>query len=305
MIDFDKDSVCILIPTLNEEATIQQLIRDFHEEGFHNIFVIDGNSSDKTRELAEAEGARVEVQHAKGKGQAVQQAFEMIDSPYVVMTDGDRTYLASDIYTMIEPLVEGKADQVIGNRFANYEKGAFTKLNLLGNQMLNKLFGLAYGIWLEDILSGYRGFTKRAIKDFHLNETGFEIETEIAVDSVRKEHRIEVVPITYITRHSSGATKLNPLTDGFKIGTTIYKLAKLHNPMFYFGAIGGGFVVAGTITGIFVISEWLQGVTRIPMTILTALLIISGIQMLIFGMLSDLVVSLHRETMRMMRKNQK
>ena len=305
MDDFDKDSVCILIPTLNEEATIQQLIRGFHEEGFHNIFIIDGNSSDRTRELAKAEGARVEVQHGKGKGQAVQEAFGMIDSPFVVMTDGDMTYLASDIYTMLKPLIENKADQVIGNRFANYEKGAFTKLNLLGNQLLNKLFGFAYGSWLEDILSGYRGFTHEAIKEFDLNEIGFEIETEIAVESVKKEHRIEVVPITYVTRHSSGATKLNPLRDGFKIGATIYKLAKLHNPMFYFGIIGSAFVLGGVLTGIFVVSEWLQGVTRIPMSILTALLIISGIQMFIFGMLSDLVVSLHRESMRAMRKIQK
>ncbi len=305
MDDFDKDNVCILIPTLNEEATVQQLIRDFHEEGFHNIFIIDGNSSDRTRELAEAEGARVEVQQGKGKGQAVQEAFGIIDSPYVVMADGDRTYLASDIYTILEPLIENKADQVIGNRFANFEKGAFTKLNLLGNQLLNKLFGFAYGSWLEDILSGYRGFTREAIADFDLNETGFGIETEIAVESVKKEHRIEIVPITYLTRHSGGATKLNPLRDGFKIGATIYRLAKLHNPMFYFGIIGTSFVLAGIMTGIFVVSEWMQGVTRIPMSILTALLIISGIQMFIFGMLSDLVVSLHRETMRMLRKNQK
>lgn len=305
MTDFDKDSVCILIPTLNEEATIRQLIRDFREEGFHNVFIIDGNSSDRTREIAAEEGARVEVQHGKGKGQAVQEAFEMIDSPYVVMIDGDATYLASDINTILEPLVEKRADQVIGNRFANYEKGAFTKLNLLGNQILNKLFGLAYGAWLEDILSGYRGFTHEAIDDFDLNETGFEIETEIAVESVKKEHRIEVVPITYVTRHESGATKLNPLRDGFKIGSTIYRLAKLHNPMFYFGIIGGVFVAAGTILGIYVISEWLQGVTRIPMSVLTALLIISGIQMFIFGMLSDLVVSLHRETMRTLRKKEK
>jgi dolichol-phosphate mannosyltransferase len=305
MSDFDKDSVCILIPTLNEEATIQQLVADFHKEGFHNILIIDGNSSDRTRELAEKEGARVEIQHNKGKGQAVREAFGLIDSPFVVMIDGDMTYLASDIHSMVKPLIENRADQVIGNRFVNYEKGAFTKLNLLGNRILNKFFGFVYGIWLEDILSGYRGFTRETIKEFELNETGFEIETEIAVESVKKEHRIEVVPITYLTRHSSGATKLNPLSDGLKIGATIYRLAKLHNPMFYFGIIGGCFVLAGILSGIFVVSEWLQGVTHIPMSVLTALLIISGIQMFIFGMLSDLVVSLHRETTRMLRKNRK
>jgi dolichol-phosphate mannosyltransferase len=305
MPDFDRDSVCILIPTLDEEATIRQLIRDFRKEGFNNIFVIDGNSSDQTRKIALGEGARVEVQHGKGKGQAVQEAFDMIDSPYVVMVDGDATYLARDIYAMVEPLIENRADQVIGNRFANSEKGAFTRLNLLGNQLLNSFFGYAYGIGLEDILSGYRGFTREAIEDFRLNQAGFGIETEMAVESIKNEHRIEVVPITYVARHKSAPTKLNPFTDGFNIGATIYRLAKLQNPMFYFGMIGGVFVFLGLLSGLYVLSEWFQGVTRIPMTVLTALLIITGIQMFIFGILSDLVVSLHRDAMRAIRRNRK
>lgn len=297
----DKNDVCILIPTLNEEATIVQLIKDFQDEGFENILVIDGHSSDRTRQFAEENGAKVVVQEGKGKGQAVQESFDLIEEPYVVMMDGDGTYLASDIYTVLQPILDGSAEQTLGNRMANYEPGAFTKLNLLGNQLLNKLFGFAYGVWLEDILTGYRGFTHYAIKNLSLNEMGFEIETEITVESVKNEMKIEVVPITYVTRHSSAATKLNPLRDGLKIGKTIFRMARLHNPMFYFGMFGTIMVLSGIGFGLYVINEWFNGVTRIPMTILTALLIMTGIQMFIFGMLSDLVVSLHRETMRMLR----
>ncbi|SES62344.1 dolichol-phosphate mannosyltransferase [Methanococcoides vulcani] len=302
-IPLDKNDVCILIPALNEEATIKQLIEDFQAEGFENILVIDGHSHDRTRELAEESGARVVVQEGKGKGQAVQEAFQLIEDPYTVMIDGDGTYLASDIYTVLGPLLEGRADQTIGNRFANYEPEAFTKLNLTGNKVLNKLFGLAYGIWLEDILTGYRGFTRKVIKGLSLNEMGFEIETEITVESVKNEMKIEVVPITYVSRHSAAATKLNPFRDGIKIGKTIFRMAKLHNPMFYFGIFGTILTLSGIVVGLYVVNEWLSGVTRIPMTILTALLILTGIQMFIFGMLSDLIVSLHRETMRMLRKN--
>jgi dolichol-phosphate mannosyltransferase len=72
--------------------------------------------------------------------------------------------------------------------------------------------------------------------------------------------------------------------------------------MFYFGILGTGLTLSGIAVGLYVVNEWMNGVTRIPMTILTALLILTGIQMFIFGMLSDLIVSLHRETMRMLRK---
>lgn len=296
-----NENVCILLPALNEEATIGQVIKDFRLEGFDNILVIDGNSKDRTREISEAEGARVVVQTGKGKGQALKQAFELIDEEYIVMADGDGTNLAKDVHAVLDPVLEGKADHVMGNRLVDYEKGAFTRLNLFGNKIINKMFGLAYGVWLEDILTGYRAFNKKAIKSFELKKLGFEIESEITIESVKKDLRILEVPTTYLARHTEGATKLNPLKDGFRIGSTIYKMAKLHNPMFYFGIIGGIFIISGVFAGTYVVIEWFQGVTRIPMTILTTLLIIAGFQMFVFGMLSDLVVSLHRENMRMLR----
>ena len=297
-----NENVCILLPTLNEEATIGPVIRDFRSEGFDNILVIDGNSKDRTREIAEAEGARVVVQTGKGKGQAIKQAFDLIEEDYVVMADGDGTNLAKDVHVVLAPILEGKADHVMGNRLVDYEKGAFTRLNLIGNKIINKLFGLAYGVWLDDILTGYRAFNRKAIKSFELKKLGFEIESEITIESVKKDLRVVEVPTTYLARHSGGATKLNPLKDGFRIGSTIYKMAKMHNPMFYFGIIGGVFILSGLIVGAYVVIEWFHGVTRIPMTILTTLLIVAGFQMFVFGMLSDLVVSLHRENMRMLRK---
>ena len=300
-----NEDVCVLIPTLNEAATIKQLIRDFKSEGFNNILVIDGHSSDKTRELAESEGANVVVQGGKGKGQALQEAFDIIDSDYILMTDGDGTYLAKDSHAMLAPVLKGSADHVIGNRFANYEPTAFTHLNLMGNKILNKIFGFAYGQWLNDILSGYRAFTRNTIKSLELNKTGFEVESEITIESVKKDLKIVEVPITYLARHTKGSTKLNPLKDGFKIGATIYKLAKLHNPLFYFGIIGTIFLIAGSVFGIYVVTEWLDGVTHVPLAILTTLLIIIGFEMLVFGMMSNMIVSLHRELMRTIRLENK
>jgi dolichol-phosphate mannosyltransferase len=297
-----SSDVCILIPTLNEAATIGQLIRDFKKEGFSNILVIDGNSRDGTGKIAEAEGAKIVMQTGRGKGQAMIQAFGIIESPYVIMVDGDGTYLARDAPSLLEPIVEGKADHVIGNRLVKYSPGAFTRLNLVGNHLINMLFDLAYGVHLKDILSGYRAFTLQSIQELELNKTGFEIETEISVECILKEQRVEEVPITYIPRSEKGATKLNPVKDGLRIGSTIYILAKVHNPMFYFGIIGSIFVLSGLITGAFVVIQWFQGITRIPLTILTTLLIIFGLQMFIFGMLSDLIVTLHKQTIRLIQE---
>jgi glycosyltransferase (TIGR04182 family) len=297
--------VCILIPTLNEAATIGQLIKDFKAEGFSNILVIDGNSRDRTREIAEEEGARAVLQTGKGKGQAMIQVFELLESPYVLLIDGDGTYLAREARLLLDPVLEGRADHVIGNRLANYDPGAFTKLNLVGNRLLNMLFDFAYGSQLRDILSGYRAFTLESIRELELNKTGFEIETEISVECILKNQRVLEVPITYLPRSEKGVTKLNPVKDGFRIGSTIYRLAKVHNPMFYFGILGSFFILAGLFTGTFVVFQWFQGITRIPLAILTTLLIIFGLQMFIFGMLSDLIVSLHRQTLRLIKEQNK
>lgn len=298
----NSKDICILIPTLNEAATIGQLIKDFKKEGFSSILVIDGNSKDGTDRIAEAEGAKVVKQTGKGKGQAMMQAFGLIESPYVIMVDGDGTYLAREAPSLIEPILEGRADHVIGNRLEKYSPGAFTKLNLVGNRLINIFFDVAYGVNLKDILSGYRAFTIESVRELDLNKTGFEIETEISVECILKKQRVEEVPITYLPRNEKGATKLNPVKDGFRIGSTIYRLAKVHNPMFYFGIIGSFFIVAGLITGAYVIVDWFHGITRIPLSVLTALFIIFGLQMFIFGMLSDLIVKLHRQTINLIQE---
>ncbi|MDQ1275966.1 MAG: dolichol-phosphate hexosyltransferase [Euryarchaeota archaeon] len=297
--------VCILIPTLNEATTIGELIKDFKKEGFSNILVIDGNSRDGTAQIAEAEGARVVLQTGKGKGQAMIQAFELIESPYIIMVDGDGTYLAKEAHSLLEPVLEGKADHVIGNRLNKYSPGAFTKLNLVGNRLINTLFDIVYGVELKDILSGYRAFTLESIRELELNKTGFEIETEISVECILKKQRVEEVSITYLPRSKKGETKLNPIKDGIRIGSTIYRLAKVHNPMFYFGIIGFVFIIAGLFTGTYVVIEWFRDVTHVLLSSLTTLFIIFGLQMFIFGMLSDLIVTLHRQTVNLIQDRNK
>jgi dolichol-phosphate mannosyltransferase len=292
----NKDEVCILIPTLNEDLTIGEIIREFRELGYSHILVIDGNSTDNTVKISRESGANVSSQSGKGKGNAIIEAFAIIEQPYILMLDGDGTYSPKDAEKMLTPLFSG-FDQVIGDRLINAEEGAFSRLNLFGNHMVNLLFKVAHSRDLHDILSGYRAFTRSAIHQMNLKQKGFEIETEISVESVRNGQRVMVVPVRY-SRRPGTTTKLSPFHDGIKIVSTIYRLARMNNPLFFFGMMGVFTTVLGILTGIYVLHEWLQGIDHIPLTILTVLLIVVGIEIFMFGMISDMVLIFHREIIR-------
>jgi glycosyltransferase (TIGR04182 family) len=292
---FNPDEVTVLIPTLNEAPTVDGVIKDFQKLGFRHILVMDGRSTDKTLEIARSTGVTVKTQTGKGKGNAITEAMSLIETPYVLLVDGDGTYTAKDAEKMLRPLYLG-FDHVIGDRLGSPEKGAFGFLNYKGNQMINVLFKIAHGRELHDILSGYRAFTMESIRQMNLKERGFEIETEITVEAVRNNQRIMVVPVQYRKRVGT-RTKLDPFHDGAKIVSTLYRLAKVNNPAFYFGFIGMIITVLGVITGVYVVMEWLKGINHIPMTILTVLLIMVGFEIFMFGIISDIILAFHREVL--------
>lgn len=288
-----KDEVRILIPTLNEAPTVSGIIREFRALGFSNILVVDGNSSDGTPDMARSAGADVFLQSGKGKGNAIIEAFARITEPYILMLDGDGTYSPADAERMLDPLTRG-FDHVIGDRLILQNKPAFSRLNFYGNQILNKIFKLAHSRYLNDILSGYRAFRRDAVAQMHLTESGFEIETEISVEAVRSRQQIAIIPISYVKRPGT-VTKLNPFHDGFKIMTTIYRLARMNNPMFYFGLIGVIMIIGGLGIGVYVILEWLRHIEHLPLTLLTVLLIVVGFEIFMFGVISDMLLAYHRE----------
>lgn len=297
--------VCVLIPTLNEEESIESVIREFQALGFENILVADGHSTDATVAKSEKAGARVFLQSGSGKGQALKEVFEVIDEKYILLIDGDGTYLPEEASLLLTPVLKGRADHVVGNRLGHLKGGALKRLNMFGNKMINRFFVLIYRVQLTDILSGYRAFTAEGIRSLELSTPGFEIESEITIESVKKGMRIMEVPITYMPRPAGTKTKLNPLRDGLKIVLTIFRMAKTENPMFFFGLIGSVFGAVGFLIGLYVARDWFAWrIEHIPLTILTAILIIVGIQLFIIGMLGDVMASMHREMMReIYRKN--
>lgn len=295
----DIMDVTVIIPTLNEEKAIGEVVEGFVRRGYR-VLVIDGNSQDRTREIAEEKGAEVVIQSGKGKGQAVAEAFKIANSDVVVLIDGDGSYLPDEVEKLLEPIKKGIADHVVGNRFANYEKGAFTRLNLFGNKILNFFFRFAYGYDLRDILSGYRAMTRDVYKNVDLKKPGFEVETELTVETIAKGFRIIEVPITY--RKRGGKTKLNPFKDGFRIGRTIYELLSRYSPARYLYFFGLGFIVLGLISGCYVVIEWFARVTHFLLAILTTLFVITGVQLLMFGLIADFIFRSNVEFRKEIRK---
>ncbi|MBO8178998.1 MAG: S-layer glycoprotein N-glycosyltransferase AglJ [Archaeoglobus sp.] len=291
--------VTVVIPTLNEEEAIGEVVEGFVKKGF-KVLVIDGNSKDRTREIAREKGAEVVIQSGKGKGQAVAEAFEIVESDILVLVDGDGTYLPEEVDKLLDPILKGKAEHVVGNRFANFEKGAFTKLNLIGNKLLNMFFRLAYGVELRDILSGYRALKREVYKSVELTKPGFEVETELTVETLAKGFRIVEVPITY--RKRGGKTKLNPLRDGFRIGRTIYELMSRYSPARYLYLFGLVFIIAGILAGAFVVYEWFHRVTHYLLAILTTLFIITGVQLIMFGLIADFIFRSNVEFRKELRR---
>jgi len=296
----DPDGVCVLVPTLDEAETVGDVVSDFRDEGYENVLVIDGGSTDGTREAAREAGARVVTQSGAGKGQAVREAVaEHVDSEYVLMLDGDGTYRADDVEAMLEPLRSGEADHVIGNRFADMRPGAMTALNRIGNRLINGSFRLIHGESFGDILSGYRAFTRESFGEMHLTSDGFGVETEMAVECAKRGIPTAVVPITYYPRPAGSNTNLHPIRDGGIIFLELYRRAKTNNPLFYFGSLGTVSTATGILVAIYVGVEWVtQRVSHEVLAVVAAFAVLIGVQLLMFGMLADLILSLHREQLR-------
>ncbi|MEF8772938.1 S-layer glycoprotein N-glycosyltransferase AglJ [Halodesulfurarchaeum sp.] len=295
----EDGDVCVLIPTLNEAETIGDVIEGLQAVGLDNILVIDGDSADDTVEIAESAGATVIVQSGSGKGQAVREALDHIDSKYLLMLDGDGTYDPAQAERLLEPLRSGEADHVVGNRFADMESGAMTRLNKVGNKLFNAVFRRVHGEDHGDILSGYRAFTRESFDRMHLTAAGFGIETEIAVECVKRGLDVAVVPITYRARPAESDPNLSPIADGGRILLTLYSLAKTTNPLFYFGSIGAVIFGGGVLVGGYVGVEFFtQGISHEILAVVATLGLLLGGQLILFGFLADMLASLHRERLR-------
>jgi glycosyltransferase (TIGR04182 family) len=295
--------VCVLIPAFNEAATIGGVVRGFRERGFENVLVVDGHSTDGTRDIAREQGARVIEQSGRGKGsgkgQAVREGVARSEAPYILMLDGDGTYRPADADALLEPLFMGEAEHVVGDRYADMATGAMTRFNGVGNRLINRAFRSIHGRDVGDVLSGYRAFTRASFERCNPTAEGFGIETELAVECVKHGIATNVVPIQYRARPDDSETNLRPVRDGAKIFLTLYRLAKTNNPLFYFGSAGILSGLLGTVVAAYVLVEWVSvGVSHEVLAVAAAFAVIVGVQLVMFGVLSDMILAINREQTR-------
>jgi dolichol-phosphate mannosyltransferase len=296
-----RTDVSVLLPTLDEAETIGWVVEGFREQGYEDILVVDGGSSDGTRRIAEEAGARVIVQSGMGKGQAVREGVRSVEAPVVLMADGDGTYDPAEADRMLEPILAGRTEQVIGDRFQDMADDAMPRLNQVGNRLVNRAFAFVHGRDLRDILSGYRAFTRESFERLRVTSDGFGIETEMAVECVKHGVPTEVVGVSYGARPDDSETNLNPVKDGARIYLTLFRLAKTNNPLFYFGSVGTLSLLAGLGVASYVAYEWFvrePPVSHEALAVVAASGLILGVQLLMFGVLSDVIVAVNREQTR-------
>lgn len=301
----DHEDVTVLIPTRNEAAAIGDVVERVRAEGFDRVLVVDGDSTDDTADIAAERGARVVQQTGSGKGQAVRQGISEVETPYVLMLDGDGTYRPEQADRFLDALDDH--DHVVGERFADLEAGAMPRLNRFGNRIINGTFRFVHGRDLGDILSGYRAFSVESVERFDLQADGFGIETELSVECVKHGVDTAVVPITYEPRPDDSQPNLRPFRDGAVIVLTLYRLARTNNPLFFFGSLGLFSSGIGALLGAYVAYEWFVAVPREShevLAVIGAFAIVFGFQLVMFGVLSDLIVSLHRQQMRLLERRE-
>lgn len=268
--------VAVLVPCYNEAATIGTVVRRFREAlPAAAIYVFDNASTDGTAGVARAAGATVIDEPRRGKGHVVQSMFRKVDADIYVMVDGDDTYPAEVVETLIAPVRDGEADMVIGSRLHQASRSQFRPLNRLGNGIFRGLLGLIFGVRLTDLLSGYRSFSRRLVRTVPLFGGGFETEAEMTIKALHRGFRIVEVPVDLGPRPDGSHSKIRLVHDGVLILTTILALFRDYKPLTLFGGLGALLALAGLGPGLWLAASFTPA--RLPALLGCAVLVLAGV----------------------------
>lgn len=298
-------TVAVLIPCYNEELTIARVVRDFrHELPNAQIYVYDNNSSDRTVDEARNAGAVVGRESRRGKGYVVQAMFREIDADLYVMVDGDTTYPANAVSRLMGPVELGQADMVIGSRLHSAASSQFRLLNRLGNLLYRKLLNSIFGVRLTDLLSGYRVFSRRLVRNLPLVGGGFETEAEMTIKAIERGFAIVEVPVDLTSRPEGSQSKIRLIQDGWLILSTILTLFRDYKPLTFFGVIGVIFFVLGAIPGVPAISAYLSTglVPHLPSVTIAVGLILIGVMSIFAGLILHTIARRFQELDRQLQR---
>ena len=287
--------IAVLVPCYNEELTIGKVVEDFKRElPEADIYVYDNNSKDNTSKIAEEKGAIVVKEYRQGKGNVVRSMFRDIDADVYIMVDGDDTYPAEAARDMIQPIINGEADMVIGDRLSNgtYFQENKRPFHDFGNNLVKGLIGLLFKNEIRDIMTGYRAFNRYFVKTMPVLSDGFQIETEMSIHALDKKFLLKEIPIDYRDRPEGSESKLSTFKDGYRVLSALGSLFKNYKPMAFFGIVTMVTFILGLLVGMPVVLEFVRTgfVSKVPSAILAVGFMVISILSLVCGVILDTIV---------------
>jgi len=288
--------ICVILPAFNEAKTISDCIIEFNKVlPMAEIVVVNNNSSDETEAIAvkvfldKNINGRVINEFRQGKGLAIRRAFSACEADIYVMCDSDMTYPIKSVDELIGPILSGSYDMAVGNRFFNNE---YKKINTrlfhnFGNLIVQKLINFLFKSSLKDIMSGYRAFNKKFVKNYPILVDGFQIETEMSLHALDKKFLVIEVPIAYYSRPVGSYSKLNTFSDGLKVIKTIFSIFSYYKPMLFFGLLSFFMFLLGVISSIPVLRDWFDSgyIYHVPLAVLSVGLEICSLLLLSVGLI--------------------
>lgn len=292
--------VAVLVPCYNEALTIAKVVEDFRRElPGATVYVYDNNSTDGTADIAREHGAVVRREPRQGKGNVVRQMFRDIEADCYLMVDGDDTYPAESARDLVAPILGAEADMTVGDRLSNgtYAEENKRAFHGFGNDLVRVMIRWIYGYGFEDVMTGYRAFSRTFVKTFPVLSEGFQIETELSIHAVDRRWRIKDVPIVYRDRPEGSVSKLNTVSDGVKVVMTIASLFKNYRPLKFFSLVALLFAIVGLALGVPVVVEFMDTglVPRLPTAVLAAALMFLCALSLATGLVLDTVAKVDRK----------
>ncbi len=297
----NSSTIAVVLPAFNEEATVARVLEDFHRElPEAQLFVVDNASTDNTADIARTTmrrlgcAGRVISEGARGKASAVRRAFLEVDADVYLMADADSTYPASQARELLEPVLTGRYDMVVGDRISGGHYAAENKRpgHEWGNALVARLINLLYRADLVDVLSGYRAFNRRFVKNYPVLVRGFELETDLTLHALEMRHRICEVSIRYTDRPAGSVSKLNTVSDGVRVLNAIFQIFRHYRPMAFFGSIGAILGLLGIAAGYPPIAEYVEHryVYRVPLALLAVGLELSALFAFSTGLILSTIV---------------
>ena len=291
--------IAVLIPCYNEEKTVGKVVADYKAAlPEADIYVYNNNSTDRTAEIAEKAGAIVRNEYRQGKGNVVRSMFRQIDADCYLMIDGDDTYPAENAREMVEYVLSGQADMVIGDRLSStYFTENKRPFHNLGNVLVRRLINWLFNSHINAIMTGYRAFSRTFVKGFPVLSRGFEIETEMSIHAVDKNLLLKEIPVTYRDRPDGSESKLNTYSDGFRVLKTIFRLFKEYRPLAFFSAAALVFLAVTLILFLPVFVDYLRTglVDRIPTLVVSGVFATCSLLSFLVGVILDVVVKKDRQ----------